>query len=94
MLRARVQARIESLVAAVPFPQVPPLFVVELTWVRDGAKEHQEKREPTGSTIVLERDARWHSLTKQRPKLWIGNAADRETGPLLDGECEQWEACE
>jgi IS1 family transposase len=58
-----------------------------LTWIRDVAKEYYEKPEPTGRTIVLQRDEMWHYLKKKRHKLWIWKALDRDTGQLLDGEC-------
>ena len=58
-----------------------------LTWIRDLAKDHDEKPEPTGRTIVLQLDARWHYLRKKRCKRWIWKALDRDTGQLLDGEC-------
>jgi insertion element IS1 protein InsB len=61
------------------------------TWIRDCAKDSDDKPEPTGRTIVLERDAMWHSLPKKRHKLWIWKALDRDTGPLLDWECGQRE---
>ena len=57
------------------------------TWIRGCAKDSCEKREPTGSTIILPRDARWHSLKKQRRKRWLGKALDRATGQRLDWEC-------
>jgi hypothetical protein len=58
-----------------------------LTWIRDIAKDYDEKPEPTGRTIVLQRDAMWHYLRKTRHKLWIWKALDRDTGQLLDWEC-------
>ena len=38
-------------------------------WIRDCAKDYDEKPEPTGRTIVLELDAMWHYLKKKRCKL-------------------------
>jgi insertion element IS1 protein InsB len=58
-----------------------------LNWIRAFAKEHDEKPEPTGRTIVLELDELWHYLKKKRQKLWIWKALDRDTGQLLDWEC-------
>jgi IS1 family transposase len=58
-----------------------------LTWIRAIAKDYDEKPEPTGRTIVLQRDAMWHYLRKKRCKLWIWKALDRDTGQLLDWEC-------
>src|SRR2546426_7296571 len=58
-----------------------------LNWIRTFAKEHEEKPEPTGKTIVLELDEMWHYLKKKRQKLWIWKALDRDTGQLLDWEC-------
>jgi IS1 family transposase len=58
-----------------------------LTWSRDGAKDYDEKPEPTGRMIILQRDEMWHYLMKKRHKLWIGKALGRETGQLLDGAC-------
>ena len=40
-----------------------------LTWIRDCATDSYEKPEPTGRTIVLERDEMWHYLKKKRCKL-------------------------
>jgi IS1 family transposase len=57
-----------------------------LTWIRDGAKDAYEKPEPTGRTIVLQRDEMWYYLRKKRCKLWIWKALDRDTGQLLDWE--------
>src|SRR5919106_6495850 len=36
-----------------------------LNWIRAFAKEHDEKLEPTGRTIVLELDEMWHYLKKK-----------------------------
>jgi IS1 family transposase len=58
-----------------------------LTWMRDLATAYYEKSEPSGRTIVLERDEMWHYLKKKRSKLWIWKALDRDTGQLLDWEC-------
>jgi transposase-like protein len=58
-----------------------------LHWIRTFAKEHEEKPEPTGKTIVLELNEMWHYLKKKRQKLWIWKALDRDTGQLLDWEC-------
>jgi transposase-like protein len=58
-----------------------------LNWIQTFAKEHEEKPEPTGKTIVLELDKMWHYLKKKRQKLWIWKALDRDTGQLLDWEC-------
>jgi insertion element IS1 protein InsB len=57
-----------------------------LNWIRAFAKEHDEKPEPAGSTIVLELDEMWHYVKKKRQKLWIWKALERDTGRLLDGE--------
>ena len=51
------------------------------------AKDHDEKSEPTGRTIVLQLDAIWHYLREKRCKRWIWKALDRDTGQLLDWEC-------
>jgi insertion element IS1 protein InsB len=58
-----------------------------LTWIRDVAKDYYEKPEPTGRTIVLQRDEMWHYVKKKRQKLWIWKALARDTGQLLDWEC-------
>ena len=58
-----------------------------LTWIRDLATAYDEKPEPTGRTIVLQRDEMWHSLKNKRGKLWMWKALDRDTGQLLDWEC-------
>ena len=58
-----------------------------LNWIQAFAREHTEKPEPTGRTIVLELDEMWHYLKKKRQKLWIWKALDRDTGQLLDWEC-------
>jgi insertion element IS1 protein InsB len=58
-----------------------------LTWIRAGAKEHDEKLAPTGRTCVLEPDERWHDLQHKRQTRWRWNARDRDPGQLLDGEC-------
>jgi IS1 family transposase len=58
-----------------------------LTWIRTFAQEHTEKPEPTGGTLVLERDEMWHDLQQKRQKLWIWKALDCDTGQLLDWEC-------
>jgi insertion element IS1 protein InsB len=57
-----------------------------LTWSRDLATAYYEKPEPTGRTIVLQRDAMGHSLKHKRGKLWMWKALDRDTGQLLDWE--------
>jgi IS1 family transposase len=58
-----------------------------LTWIRALATDYDEKPEPTGRTIVLQRDEMWHYLKKKRHKLWIWKALDRDTGQLLDWAC-------
>jgi insertion element IS1 protein InsB len=58
-----------------------------LNWIRDFAREHYTKPEPTGKTIILELDEMWHYMKKKRQKLWIWKALDRDTGQLLDWEC-------
>ena len=58
-----------------------------LNWIRTFAKEHEEKPEPTGKTIVLELDEMWHYLKKKRRTLWIWKALDHHTGQLLDWDC-------
>jgi len=58
-----------------------------LDWVRTFAKGPKEKPEPTGRTIVLERDEMGHSLKTKRSTLWSWKALDRDTGQLLDWEC-------
>ena len=58
-----------------------------LTWIRTFAANYDEKPEPTGRTIVLQRDEMWHYLKNKRGKLWIWKALDRDTGQLLDWEC-------
>lgn len=58
-----------------------------LNWIRTFAQKHKEKSEPTGRTLVLELDERWHDLKKKRQKLGIWKALDRDTGQLLDWEC-------
>ena len=50
------------------------------------ATDYYEKPEPTGRTIVLQRDELGHSLKTKRHKLWIWKALDRDTGQLLDWE--------
>jgi hypothetical protein len=57
-----------------------------LTWIRNVAKDYDEKPEPTGRMLVLQRDERRHDLTRQRHKLWSWKALDRDTGQLLDRE--------
>jgi transposase-like protein len=42
------------------------------------AQEHTEQPEPAGRTIVLARDARWHSQKTKRQKLWLWKALDRD----------------
>ena len=47
-----------------------------LDWVRRFAREHYEKLEPQGSSVVLEMDEMWHYLGKKRKnsgsgKCWI-----------------------
>ena len=37
-----------------------------LNWSQAFAREHTEKPEPTGRTIVLELDEMWHCLKKKR----------------------------
>jgi IS1 transposase len=51
------------------------------------ATHYDEKPEPTGRTIVLQRDEMWHDLKNKRGKLWMWKAIDRDTGQLLDWEC-------
>jgi insertion element IS1 protein InsB len=58
-----------------------------LNGIRAVARAHEKKPEPTGNTIVLELDERWHYLKKKRRQLWIWKALDRDTGRLLDWEC-------
>src|SRR5215475_3978256 len=58
-----------------------------LDWIRTFAKEHKEKPEPTGRTIVLELDEMWHYLKTKRSKLWIWQALDRDTDQWLDWKC-------
>jgi insertion element IS1 protein InsB len=58
-----------------------------LTWIRDLAADYYERPEPTGRTIVLQRDERWHYLKNKRGKLWMWKALDRDAGQLLDWEC-------
>jgi insertion element IS1 protein InsB len=60
-----------------------------LTWLWDCTTDSYEKPEPTGGTMVLERDEMGHSLKKKRCKRWIWKALDRDTGQLLDWECGQ-----
>jgi hypothetical protein len=55
-----------------------------LTWIRDIAKDYDEKPEPTGWTLILQRDEMGHDLKKKRCKLWIWKALDRDTGQRLD----------
>jgi IS1 family transposase len=57
------------------------------TWIRDGAKASYAKPAPTGRTIILQLDERWHYLKKKRCKLRIWKVLDRDTGQLLDWEC-------
>jgi insertion element IS1 protein InsB len=56
------------------------------TWIRTCVKAHEEKPEPTGTTIVLELEELWHDLKQTRQTRWIWNALDRESGQLLDWE--------
>ena len=42
-----------------------------LNWIRAFAKEHDQKPEPAGKTIVLELDEMWHYRKNKRQKLWI-----------------------
>jgi insertion element IS1 protein InsB len=58
-----------------------------LNWIRTLAQKFQEKPEPTGRSIILERDEMWHDVKKKRQKLWIWKALDRDSRQLLDGEC-------
>jgi IS1 family transposase len=58
-----------------------------LNGIRDCAREHYAKPDPTGKTIVLELDEMWHYLKKKGRKRWIWQALDRDTGHLLDWEC-------
>ena len=57
-----------------------------LIWIRDLATASYEKPEPTGRTIVLQRDEMWHDLKNKRGKLWIWKALARDTGQLVDWE--------
>ena len=59
------------------------------TRIRDGTQASDEKPEPTGRTIILQRDELWHSLKKKRGKLWIWQALDRDTRQLLNWEYGQ-----
>jgi IS1 family transposase len=58
-----------------------------LTWIRDVVTDYYAKPEPTGRTIVLQRDAMGYYLKHKRHTLWIWKALDRDTGQLLDWEC-------
>ena len=57
-----------------------------LTWLRDVAPAYNAKPEPSGRTLVLERDERWHYLKTKRSPLGLGKALERATGPLLAWE--------
>src|SRR5215831_5294937 len=57
-----------------------------LTWSRTMAKDYDETPEPTGRTLILQRDEIGHYLKKKRGKLWLWQALDRDTGQLLDWE--------
>ena len=41
-----------------------------------------------GTPVVLELDEMWHYIGKQKNKLWIWKALDRNTGHLIDWECD------
>ena len=56
-----------------------------LNWIRAFAKEHDEKPEPVGKTIVLELDEMWHYVKKKPQKLWIWKALDRIPGSCWTG---------
>jgi hypothetical protein len=58
-----------------------------LNWIRAFAREHEQKPEPTGRIIILERDAMWHYRKKERCQLWMWKAREQETGQLLAWEC-------
>jgi IS1 family transposase/transposase-like protein len=58
-----------------------------LPWMRTCATDSYEKPEPTGRTLVLQRDEMWHYLKKKQQKLWIWTALNRDTRQLLDWEC-------
>jgi transposase-like protein len=47
-----------------------------LNWIRTLAQTYQEKPEPTGRGLILERDEMWHDVKKKRQKLWIWKALD------------------
>jgi hypothetical protein len=56
-----------------------------LTWIRDLAKDYDEKPEPTGRTIVLQLDEMWHYPQKNggnsgSGRLWIAIQATSWTG--------------
>jgi len=55
-----------------------------LNGIRTLAQKFQEKPEPTGRSLILERDELWHDVKKKRQQLWIWKALDRDTGQLLD----------
>ena len=54
-----------------------------LPWIRAMAQDYYEQPEPTGRTIILQRDEMWPYLKKKRGTLWIWKALDRDTGQLL-----------
>jgi len=58
-----------------------------LNGIRAFATAHDEKPEPMGRRMVLQRDEMWHDMQQKRQKLWIWKALDRETGQRLDWEC-------
>ena len=45
-----------------------------LTWIRDLATAYDEKPEPTGRTIVLQRDEMWHYLKNKRGVMYLATA--------------------
>src|ERR1700722_301020 len=73
----------------VSFNAIAGIYKVEtssvLRWVRAFAKQHYEKPEPNGRTIVMELDELWHYLGKKRKnsgfgKLWIVIPENSSTG--------------
>ena len=58
-----------------------------LRWVRSFAKQHYEKPNPEGRTIVMELDEMWHYLKKKETnsgsgKLWIALLENSSTGSV------------
>ena len=55
-----------------------------LNWIRTFVQQFQEQPEPTGRSMILERDELWHSVKQKRQQLWIWKAFDQDTEQRLD----------